>query len=772
MQALPWSQLPLIQITKVTQVISDLKLLRIEGMRCAGCMASVEKALRAVSGVTQASVNFATHTASITGSASNTVLISAVIAAGFQASEISDDDENAMVETGHEAMPDEKNRLAQPKYKQLLHQSWFALAITIPVLAAGFPAMLGNGMIQPHAIPWHSLVLAILTLAVMRYSGAQFFIGAWKALCNRHATMDTLIALSLTAAWCYSTLATFAPQLFPPGTAEPFWDVIPVVTGLVVLGQALEMRARGQTSNAMERLIGLRPKTACVLRNGQEKLIPLAEILKNDSLRVKPGEKIAVDGVLTEGYSSVDESMLTGEPMPIEKIVGSHVTGGTINLTGSFLYCATQVGKHTALSRIIAAVQQAQGTKPAIGRLADKIASYFVPAVLLLAILAFMVWFNFGPAPQLSHALVVALAVLVIACPCALGLATPISVMLGVGKAADYGLLIKTGDALQLAGQLTTLVLDKTGTITLGKPVVSALVPTANWDENTLLQLAASLENHSEHPLAQAIVQSARQRGLTLSPSQQFSSLAGLGIQAIVDSQTLYLGNLDFMLQHRIDCSALQTQAHALANTAATPVYLAVNGQLAGLIALTDPIKADAKAAIARLQAMHIKIIMLTGDNIATAQTIANQLGINTVFAGVLPQDKAKKIQALMAQGEKVGMVGDGINDAIALGCADVGFAIGTGTDIAMESADITLMSGSLMGILQAIAISRATLRNIKQNLWGAFIYNIVGIPIAAGVLYPVFGVLLNPMVAGAAMALSSVTVVSNALRLKKFKPK
>lgn len=752
------------------------KLLLIEGMRCAGCLASVEKALRSVAGVTHASVNFATQTASIAGNANSVALISAVIAAGFQASEIVDDDtkddDNKSADTLDKPDPKASNALAQ--YRQLLHQSWFALAVAIPALAAGFPAMLGGDMTQGsihHWMQWSSPVLAFLTLAVMRYSGAQFFTGAWKALRNRYATMDTLIALSMTAAWSYSTLATFAPQLFPSGTTEPFWDVIPVVIGLVVLGQALEMRTRGQTSNAVERLIGLKPKTACVLRNGQEIHVPLAEIHKNDTLRVRPGEKIAVDGVVMEGHSSVDESMLTGEPMPIEKITGSAVTGGTINASGSFLYRATRVGKQTALSRIIAAVQQAQGAKPAIGRLADKIAAYFVPVVLLLAITAFIVWFNFGPAPHLSHALIVAVTVLVIACPCALGLATPISVMLGVGKAADYGILIKTGDALQQAGQLTSIVLDKTGTITRGKPSVSALVPTAGWDENTLLQLAASLETGSEHPLAEALIHAAKQRDLILSSIDQFQAIAGLGVQGRLDGRTLYFGNLDFMLQHAIDCNALQARVSKLASEAATPMYLAVNGQLAGLITVTDPIKTDAKAAIARLQAMHIKVIMLTGDNLATAQAIASQVGISTVYAEVLPQDKAQKIQALMAQGEKVGMVGDGINDAIALTCADVGFAIGTGADIAIESADITLMSGSLAGVAHAIDISRATLRNIKQNLLGAFIYNIIGIPIAAGVLYPVFGVLLNPMIAGAAMAMSSVTVVSNAVRLRKFQP-
>jgi Cu+-exporting ATPase len=434
------------------------------------------------------------------------------------------------------------------------------------------------------------------------------------------------------------------------------------------------------------------------------------------------------------------------------------VTGGTINKSGSFLYRATRVGKQTALSRIIAAVRQAQGAKPAIGRLADEVAGYFVPIVLIIAITSFAVWFYFGPEPRLSHAMVVAVTVLVIACPCALGLATPISVMIGVGKAAEYGILIKNGDALQQAGQLTTIILDKTGTITLGKPTVTALVPADNWDENALLQLAASLETSSEHPMAEAIVDAAKQRGLAPDKTEQFQSIAGLGVHGMVEDKILHLGNLNFMLDNRIDCAALQTRASKLAESASTPIFLAVNRQLAGLIALSDPIKPDAKAAIARLQSMGLKVVMLTGDSLATANAIAAQVGIDTVYAEVLPQDKA----------EKVGMVGDGINDAIALTRADVGFAIGTGTDIAIESADVTLMSGSLVGVCNAIVISRATVRNIKQNLFGAFIYNMVGIPVAAGVLYPVFGLLLNPMIAGAAMAMSSVTVVSNAGRLSR----
>jgi Cu+-exporting ATPase len=652
----------------------------------------------------------------------------------------------------------------------LMRKSWFALAVAIPALAFGFPAMLGGAM--PHALmQGASPVLALLTLAVMLYSGPQFFIGAWKSFRNHTATMDTLIALGMAAAWGYSLTVTAAPQLFPAGTAEPFWDVIAVVIGLVVLGQALEMRARGRTSEAVKRLIGLKPKTARVVRDGQEIDIPLAEVRVGDTLRVRPGEKIAVDGVLIEGHSLVDESMLTGEPMPVEKQTGGEVAGGTLNKSGTFLFKATRVGKDTALSRIVEMVRQAQGAKPAIGRLADTVSAWFVPAVLIVAVVTFVVWFNIGPEPQLNFAMVAAVTVLVIACPCALGLATPMSVMVGVGKAAEHGILIRNGDALQQAGNLTTVILDKTGTVTMGKPAVTSLIPAAGRDTVELLHLAASLEAGSEHPLAEAVLNAAKGHDLTLLPVQNFQAVAGQGVHGEVDGKHVRFGNYKFMEEHGIDCTALHAQAQQSAARAETPMFLAVDGVLAGIVAVADPIKPDSKTAIARLHALHIKVVMLTGDNAATAHAVAKQVGIDAVFAEVLPQDKDKQVAELIARGEKVGMVGDGINDAPALARADVGFAIGTGTDVAIESADVTLMSGSLHGVPNAIAISRATVRNIRQNLFGAFIYNVLGIPIAAGIFYPIFSLLLNPMIAGAAMAMSSVTVVSNAGRLRWFKP-
>ena len=740
----------------------DQQTLLIEGMRCAGCVRSVENALRAVAGVTAVSVNLATQTASIAGNAETNALIKAVVNAGFQASQPTEDEDSSEPEALASLANAETSQ-----FRQLRLKFWFALAVALPALVAGFPSMLGIGTTSTW-LHWSAPVLAVLTLAVMIYSGSQFFQGAWKALCHRYSTMDTLIAISMSAAWIYSALAAFAPQFFPSGTAQPFWDTIPVVIGLVVFGQSLEMRARARTSDAVKKLMGLKPKTVCAIRKGQEIELPLAKIRLGEILRIKPGEKIAVDGQVMEGHSSVDESMLSGEAIPVEKAPNCEVTSGTINLSGSFLYRATRIGKDTTLSRIIAAVQHAQGAKPEIGRLADQVAAYFVPTVILISVFTFFIWLNFGPEPRLNHAMMATVCVLVISCPCAIGLATPISVMMGVGKAADHGILIRNGNALQQAGRLTLLALDKTGTITMGKPVVTQIIPTMGWDENTLLQLAASLETGAAHPMAAAVLNAAKQRNLGLDITEDFLSLHGMGVQGKVNGNMLHFGNLAFIHKNRVDCADLEIQATELAEKANTPMFLAVNQQLAGIITITDPIKAEATAAIAGLHAMGLKTVMLTGGNPLTASAIAKQVGIEKVYAEVLPQGKAKIIEELKKQGEMIGMVGDGINDAIALTIADVGFAIGTGADIAIESADITLMHGSLENIQKAIQLSRATLKNIKQNLFAAFIYNMIGIPVAAGVFYSAFGLLLNPMIAGAAMAFSSVSVVWNASRLRK----
>lgn len=726
-------------------------------MSCAGCVAVVEEALQKTPGVTVANVNFAEHTAEVNGEADVDALINAVEAAGYEAVELKGSDEEAQ----------EKEVAELAYYRQLLKKSAVAAAVGAPLFLMGlFGAM--PGMSGAGRLFW--LVVAALSLFVLIYSGGRFFSGAWKSFKNHNANMDTLIALGTGTAWVYSMLITLIPSLVPEQARHVYFEAAVIIIALINFGSALEMRARGKTSEAIKRLIGLQPKTARVVRNGQELDVPIEQVGLDDTLRLRPGEKIAVDGVIIDGHTSVDESMLTGEPMPVEKQQGDEVVGGTINKSGSVLFRATRIGKDTALARIIEMVRQAQNSKPAIGRLVDKIAAVFVPVVLILAVVTFMAWFNFGPEPKAAYVLVATMTVLIIACPCALGLATPISIMVGVGKAAEFGVLIRNGEALQRAGQLTTVVLDKTGTVTAGRPAVTELISIAG-DEQELLQLAASLEAGSEHPLAEAIVSAAKQRGLELKSAQNFSAIAGHGVSGELDGQRVLLGNKKLMADEQIDISEHTDVARRLATQAQTPMYLAVDGRYTGIVAVADPIKQDSKTAIERLHQAGLKVVMLTGDNQATAQAVALQVGVDDVMAEVLPEDKAEKVADLQRHGEVVGMVGDGINDAPALARADVGFAIGTGTDVAIESADVTLMRGSLHGVADAIAISNATLRNIKQNLFGAFVYNSLGIPVAAGVLFPFTGLLLNPVIAGAAMAMSSVTVVSNANRLRLFKP-
>jgi Cu+-exporting ATPase len=531
------------------------------------------------------------------------------------------------------------------------------------------------------------------------------------------------------------------------------------------------MRARGKTSEAIKRLIGLQPRTARIIRNGKEMDVPIEEVGLDETVRVRPGEKIPVDGVIIDGHSNIDESMLTGEPLPVARGKGDEVIGGTLNKSGSFLMQAKRIGADTALARIIELVRSAQSSKPPIGRLADRISAVFVPSVLIIATLTLLAWFNFGPEPRVSYMLAATMTVLLIACPCALGLATPISIMVGVGKAAEFGALIRNGEALQRARSLTTVVLDKTGTVTEGRPRVVELLPAEGRDEAGLLRLAASIEAASEHPLAEAVVAAARERDIAPETVEGFEAVSGKGVRARLAGAEVLFGNRRLMADSGIAVDDWEGRAKALAEAGQTPMYLAVDGALAGLVSVADPIKADSAEAIARMHALGLKVVMLTGDNAATAEAVARQVGVDEVFAEVLPAQKEEKVADLQARGEVVGMVGDGINDAPALARADVGFAIGTGTDVAIESADITLIRGSLHGVVEAIAISRATVRNIKQNLFGAFIYNGIGIPLAAGVLYPL-GILLNPMIAGAAMAMSSVTVVTNANRLRFYRPK
>ncbi len=739
--------------------------LMIDGASCASCVAKIESALKQVPGVHEASMNFAQRTVSVSGTATAAALIESVEKAGYHATaRQAESDQDALAE---------KEQAEQVYYKQLMRHLAFALALGVPLMLYGVAGGAMTVNTSGERLAW--LLVGVLTLAVMVFSGKHFYVGAWHSLKNHSANMDTLIALGTGTAWLYSMVVVLMPQLLPDMARHVYFEATAMIIGLINLGLALELKARGRTSEAIKRLIGLQPKTARVLRNGEEQDIAIEQVQLDDVIRMRPGEKIPVDGEVTEGHTTIDESMLTGEPMPVEKRVGDEIVAGTINKTGSVLFRATRVGKDTALAQIINMVKRAQNSKPSIGRLADVISAYFVPAIMIIAVVSALAWMNFGPEPALAFAVVSATTVLIIACPCALGLATPMSVMVGVGKAAEAGVLIRNGEALQTASRITAMILDKTGTITQGEPKVTDILLAGEFDEQTVLQLAATLESGSEHPLAQAIVVSAKERGAydsaTAGTVSNFNAIAGHGVEAQVGNRHLLFGNAKLMREHNIDPSEFVPQAQRLAADAKTPMYFAIDNQLAAVIAVADPLKEDSVAAIQRLQKNGIRVVMLTGDNHDTARAVADKAGIKEFFAEVLPEDKAKKVEELQRAGEVVGMTGDGINDAPALAMANVGFAIGTGTDVAIESADITLMRGSLHGLADAIAVSKATVRNIKQNLFGAFIYNAAGVPIAAGVLYPLFGLLLSPVIAGAAMALSSLTVVTNANRLRLFKP-
>ncbi|MCG9723384.1 heavy metal translocating P-type ATPase [Shewanella sp. Isolate7] len=738
--------------------------LNIIGAGCASCVGKIEKALKAVPGVDSAEMNFAERIVDVSGTATLQQLIAAVEAAGYNATQL-------QAEAGFDAM-DEKEQADLDYYHSLLRHTFIALSVGIPLMIYGL--FIGEMTVSTTAEQLAWGLVGLVTLSIMVLSGRHFYVGAWKSFVHHNANMDTLIALGTGTAWLYSMLVVAFPTLLPEMARHVYFEATAMIIGLINLGLALEVKARGKTSEAIKRLIGLQAKTARVIRDGKELDIDIAQVLQGDKVRVRPGEKIPVDGVVIEGSTSVDESMLTGEPIPVEKHIDSEVVTGTLNKSGAIVFTATHVGKDTALARIIAMVKRAQNSKPPIGRLADVIASYFVPAIMIIAIVSAMVWFNFGPEPSMVFAIVSATTVLIIACPCALGLATPMSVMVGVGKAAESGVLIRNGEALQTASKISVMVLDKTGTITQGSPLVTDVVVTqaSSMDEQGVLALAAGIERHSEHPLAEAIVESATRREIELEDVEAFTAISGRGVQAQLNGQSLLFGNQALMQDYEVDIQAYQAKAQQLAAEAKTPMYLARDNKLLAIIAVADPIKPDSAEAIARLKHNGIKVVMLTGDNKATAAAVAAKVGIETFFAEVMPQDKAGKVAELQKEGEIVGMTGDGINDAPALALANVGFAIGTGTDVAIESADITLMRGSLHGLADAIAVSKATLRNIKQNLFGAFIYNAAGIPIAAGILYPMFGVLLSPVIAGAAMAFSSLTVVSNANRLRLFKAK
>ena len=734
----------------------------IDGASCASCVGKIEIALRSINGVDNAEMNFALRTVTVTGTVEIELLIKTVESIGYNAKSAEDKSSDELI--------DEKDIADQKYYKSLMRQMWIALGLGIPLMVyslAGGPMTVETSLERGI---W--LFIGLLCAAIMYFAGKHFYVGAWKSFVNHSANMDTLIALGTGTAWIYSMIVVFFPMALPEMARHVYFEATAMIIGLINLGLALEVKARGRTSDAIKRLIGLQAKTARVLRDNKEIDIAIEQVLLNDIVRVRPGEKISVDGIVIQGHTSIDESMLTGEPMPVEKVEEDEVVAGTLNKSGSILFKATRVGKDTALAQIINMVKRAQNSKPPIGRLADVISGYFVPVVMIIAIVSALAWLNFGPDPALAFAVVSATTVLIIACPCALGLATPMSVMVGVGKAAEAGVLIRNGEALQTASKITAMILDKTGTITEGAPsVTDVLIADEAYTKKYILTVASSIESGSEHPLAQAIVESTIEHGIDPETVTDFHAIAGHGVQATFKGQEVLFGNQKLMLKNGVVLMEYVEKAQKLADEAKTPMYLAINKKLAAIIAVSDPIKTDSVSAIKRLQANGIRVVMLTGDNRATANAVAKKVGITEVFAEVLPEDKSNKVAELQAQGEIVGMTGDGINDAPALALANVGFAIGTGTDVAIESADITLMRGSLHGLADAIAVSKATLRNIKQNLFGAFIYNVAGVPFAAGLLYPFFGLLLNPVIAGAAMAFSSLTVVTNANRLRFFKP-
>jgi Cu+-exporting ATPase len=746
--------------------------LKVSGLYCAECIARIEDALKAVPGVLDATMSAASNEVRVT--------YSPVIGdLGLLSRAVEQAGPYKVARAAEASAPEQDKEAAATaaEYRSLMRKWWFGAAVGVPTMLLSYPYLIpGLRDWLPRgsdALWWTWFLMGLASLAVLVYSGSQFFVGMWEGLKRRSANMHTLIALGTSVAWLYSTVALFFPQIFPDeAMTDVYYDVTVVVIALVVLGLALEIKAKGRTSEAIKKLIGLQPRTARVRRDGREQDIPVEEVVAGDLVVVRPGEKLPVDGVVVEGQSAVDESMITGESLPVSKKVDDEVIGATINKTGAFVFRATRVGKDTALANIIRLVQDAQGSKVPIQRIVDRVSAYFTPAVMILAIVGFVVWYVFGPAPALTYALIVAVTTLIIACPCALGMATPMSLTTGVGLGAQHGILIRSGDALQTASKLNTVVLDKTGTITEGRPALTDIVLQEGYDEDAMLRLAATVERASEHPLAQAIVEGAEARGLTLGTVTAFEAVPGHGVIATVDGRELQIGNLKLLQRASISLGRLEAEAQRLADDGKTPMFVALDGRAAGIIAVADTVKEDSRAAIAAMKRLGLEVVMITGDNERTARAIARQVGVERVLAEVLPQDKALNVQRLQLEGKKVAMVGDGINDAPALAQADVGLAIGTGTDVAIEAADITLIKGSLTGIVTAIQISRATMANVYQNLFGAFIYNTLGLPVALGVLYPFTGLLLSPLLAALAMSFSSVTVISNANRLKGWKPR
>nr|WP_156771747.1 heavy metal translocating P-type ATPase [Labrys sp. WJW] len=737
----------------------------IEGMTCASCVRRVEKAIAATPGVVQAAVNLATERAQVSfeGPVNLPPVLAAIAKAGYGAHVIEDD---------HAEDPERTARKAE--IATLRRDLALAAVLTIPVFLVEMgghliPAL--HHTVQMNLGQWNWYAQFVLISLVLFGPGLRFFVKGIPALLRGAPDMNALVALGAGAAWLFSVVATFLPAALPEGTAYVYYEAAGVIVTLILLGRYLEARAKGETSEAIRKLAGLQAKTALRLRDGSETEVPIAELQPGDIIRVRPGEKIAVDGEIVEGSSYVDESMISGEAIPVTKGVGAEVIGGTINKTGSFAFRATKVGSQTLLAQIIRMVEAAQGAKLPIQALVDKVTAWFVPAVIAIATLTFIAWLLLGPNPALTFALVNAVAVLIIACPCAMGLATPTSIMVATGRAAELGVLFRRGDALQGLRDVKIVAFDKTGTLTQGEPAVTDIETAPGFSENEVLALLASVEARSEHPLATAVVKAARERKLAIPPAAAFEAIPGRGALALVDGRKVAIGSSRWMAEQGIDAGALAARAEALGEQAKTPLFAAVDGRIAAVIAVADPIKPTAKAAVAALKALGIEVAMVTGDARRTAQAIAARLGIETIEAEVLPDGKAEIVQRLAARGGKIAFVGDGINDAPALATADVGIAIGTGTDVAIESAAVVLMAGDPNGVVKAIGLSRATMRNIGQNLFWAFAYNIALIPVAAGALYAVNGTLLSPMLAAGAMALSSVFVVTNALRLKSYRP-
>ena len=744
-----------------------------DSARPSGSSQPLEKYLARVPGVVHATFNLGMMEVQVKYLPATTdaaTIRKAIDSFGYRVRETPPNSTDAASEDSEQAA-----RLAE--YRDLRTKFWVATILSLPVLVIA----MSHGRIGLLNFEGANWVQLALTTPVVVYCGWQFYRGAWAAFRHRAADMNTLIAVGTGTAYLYSVAATIAPQWFARASGEHdhgmtmvpvYFEAASVIIALILLGRMLESRAKGQTSDAIRRLMGLQPKTARVARDGRESDIPVEEVLPGDTVVVRPGEKVPVDGVVTDGASAVDESMLTGESLPVEKNAGDEVFGATINKTGSFRFTATKVGRDTALQQIVKLVQDAQGSKAPISRLADVISGIFTPIVICIAIASFVGWYVLAPVDtRFASALIAFVSVLIIACPCALGLATPTAIMVGTGKGAETGLLIKGGEALETAHKLTTIVLDKTGTITKGEPALTDVITANGFAEDELLRLAASAERGSEHPLGEAIVKGASERGLALASARSFNAVAGHGIEAEVDGRRLLLGNLTLMRGRNVALDGFERRADELAAAGKTPMYVAVDGKLAGVVAVADQVKIESKSAVEFMRRMGLEVVMMTGDNRRTAEAVAKEVGIDHVLAEVLPEGKAEQVRRLQEQKQVVGMVGDGINDAPALAQADVGIAIGTGTDVAIEASDVTLIRGDLRGVVNAISLSRATMRTIKQNLFWAFIYNVIGIPIAAGLLYPFTGWLLSPIIASAAMSFSSVSVVANSLRLRGFRP-